>query len=120
MDAVMLAALVAVVVDAAAGDDINVAVLPDEKVIVYQVRQAAFRNDNGNMDLFALGKGLDADVDAGLILLGGNFNELAVLAGLQLAIFPDIERAGGRALHIGDLVEQIGVNGVHAPASSCT
>ena len=120
VDAVVLAALVAVVMNAAAGDDVHVAVLAHEKVVVNHVGQAALGKDHRDVHLLPLGVGADADVDAGLVRLGDDLDELAVLPGLQLAVLPDVEGALGIALHVGDLVKQVGINGVHAPASSLT
>ena len=63
----MLRIAVAAVVDAAARDDAHLGALTDEEIIVYLVVQAAFGQDDGNMDVFMLCKGLDADVDAVLV-----------------------------------------------------
>jgi hypothetical protein len=50
MQAVVPGVQAARVMDSAAGHDINVAVLPDKKVVVYQIAQTRFGDDDGNVD----------------------------------------------------------------------
>ena len=107
VDAVMTALVAAGVVDAAARDDLNVAVFADIKVVVDHFGHAALADDDGDVALLALGAGLDADVDAAFAVgLRGDLDVLGGLAGLAAAVLSDVERADGLAGQVGDLFKQ--------------
>ena len=104
--AVMAAFVAAGVVDAAAGDNVNIAVLADIKVVIDHLRYAGFADDDGNMAGFAPGAVLDADVDALLAVgLWGDLDMLRGLACLAAAVLADVERADGLARKVGDLFQ---------------
>ena len=108
--AVMAALVAAGVVDAAAGDDVHVAVLADVEVVVDHLGKAGLADDDGDVALLALCAGLDADDDAALALrLGDDLNMLGGLAGLAAAVLTDVERADGLAREVGDLFQKAGV-----------
>ena len=67
VDAIVLGAFVAVVVNAAAGDDGHIAVFAHVKRVVDHVFQARLRDDNRNEHRLAFGARLDFDVNAGVI-----------------------------------------------------
>ena len=107
--AVMAALVAAGVVDAAAGDDVHVAVLTDVEVVVDHLGKAGLADDDGDVALLALCAGLDADDDAALALrLGDDLNMLGGLAGLAAAVLTDVERADGLAREVGDLFQKAG------------
>ena len=117
--AVMAALVAAGVVDAAAGDDVHVAVLADVEVVVDHLGKAGLADDDGDVALLALCAGLDADDDAALALrLGDDLNMLGGLAGLAAAVLTDVERADGLAREVGDLFQKAGVDiGQHSLVS---
>ena len=111
VDAVVLGGVVGVVVDAAAGDDGDVAVLAHVEGVVHDVLQARLRHDDGDVHRLALGAVRDADVDAGVVGLGGNVDVGRGMALDQLAVLAHVEGALRHAVHIGDLGEQVLVDG---------
>ena len=90
MDAVVLAVLHAAVVDAAAGHDGHVAVVPHEEVVVHQVGQTALAEDHGDVDGLVLGARLDDDVDAVLVGLGYDVDVGGGVPAGLFAVGPDV------------------------------
>ena len=111
VDAVVLGGVVGIVVDAAAGDDGDVAVLAHVEGVVHDVLQARLRHDDGDVHRLALGAVRDADVDAGVVGLGGNVDVGRGMALDQFAVLAHVEGALRHAVHIGDLGEQVLVDG---------
>ena len=111
VDAVVLGGLVALVVDAAAGDDGHVAVVFDVERVVHDVLQARLRDDDGDVHRLALRARLDADVDAGVVRLRGDLDVRRGVALDELAVLTDVKRAFRHAVYVGDLGEQALVDG---------
>ena len=101
VDAVVLRILVAAVVDAAAGHDQDVAVVPDEKVVVDRFLQAAFAEDHRDVDALVLGARLDVDVDAGAVGLGDDLDVGGGVAGSGLAVAADVVSPFGDVVQVG-------------------
>ena len=111
VDAVVAAFVTAGVVDAAAGDNVHVAVVAHVEVVIDQLTEAAVADDDGDVAFLTLGAGLDADVNAGLSVAAGiDSNVLGGLTGLAAGVLADIEGAHGLAGQIGDLFQQSGVD----------
>ena len=87
------------VVDAAAGDDGDVAVLADEKVVVYHILQAAHAQHHRDVDRLVPGARLYDDVDAVLVRLGDDVDVGGGVSARLLAVGPDVVGP------LGDLVE---------------
>ena len=119
VDAVVLRRFAAGIVDAAAGDDLDVGALADEEIVVDHVVHAAFRDDDGNVHLLRLGKRHHADVDAGLVGLWFDLHRFGRAARDALAVLADVVRADRR--HVGDVrdaAEKSGKQFVHHCAAS--
>ena len=107
VDTVVTALVTAGVVDAAACDDVHIAVFADVKVIVDHFSHAAFADDDGNVALLALCAVLDANDDAAFALgLWVDGDVLGGLARFAAAVLSDVERADGFARQVGDLFKQ--------------
>ena len=119
VDAVVLGRIMGVVVDAAAGNDLHVAVVANVEGVVDHVLQARLGHDHGDVDLFALGAGLDADVDAGVVGLGLDVDERRGAATDQLAVLADVERSGRHAMQAHELLEHGFVNGGKIHCHGC-
>ena len=119
VDAVVLGGIVGIVVDAASGDDGDVAVLAHVEGVVHDVLQARLRHDDGDVHRLALGAVRDADVDAGVVGLGGNVDVGRGMALDQFAVLAHVEGALRHAVHIGDLGEQVLVDGGKINGHSC-
>ena len=107
VDAVVAALVAAGVVDAAACDDVDVAVFADVEVVVDHFGHAALADDDGDVALLALRTVLDADDDAAFTLgLRVDGDVLGGLARLASAVLSNVERADGLARQVGDLFKQ--------------
>ena len=106
--AVVLAGIAAAVVDAAAGDDVHVAVLADIEIVVHQLREAGLGDDDGDVDRLMLGAGGDVDVDAGLVGLGVDHDVGGVVPAARAAVFADVIGPHGETVQVGDLLEELG------------
>lgn len=111
VDAVVLGGLVARIVDAAARHDGDVAVLADVERVVHDVLQPRLRDDDRDVHGLAAGAGGDADVDAGVVGLGGYLDVRRGMALDELAVAADVERTLGHAVDVGDLGEEVLVDG---------
>ena len=107
MNAVVRGILVSVIVNAAAGDDLDVAVFADIKVVVDQILDAALCENDRNVNLLADRAVLHADVDAGEILLGGNGDIGARALGVGTAVHAQTERACEILRHDADLAQHV-------------
>ena len=106
MNAIVTAILTAAVMDAAASHDVDVNAVGNMKIIVNQVVHTGFGNHNRDRYGFALSARLDIDINAGLILLGYNFDMLGRMADKALAVEPQVECALLRHfLHVCNLLE---------------
>ena len=93
--------------DAAACDDVDVAVFADVEVVVDHFGHAALADDDGDVALLALRTVLDADDDAAFALgLRVDGDVLGGLARLASAVLSNVERADGLARQVGDLFKQ--------------
>ena len=89
------------------------------EVVVDQIVEAGLAQDDRNVDVFALGEGRDADVDAVLVGLGDNLDVLGVLAELLLPVEADVDRAVGDGDHVGDGLQDAFLDVVqHVPFTS--
>lgn len=70
VDAVVLAVLIAAVVNAATRNDENVRSLTDIEIVVDHIVHSTLGQNDGDMHAFVLGVRLDDDVNAGLVCLG--------------------------------------------------
>ena len=94
MDAIMLRSVTAIIVNAAAGDDLHISALADIKVIIDQIMDAAVGQDDRDMHLLPGRARRDDDVNARLIAL---LTDLDIGGGVALhahAIGAQIERGG--------------------------
>ena len=96
----------ALVVDAAAGNDGHVAVVLDVERVVHDVLEARLRHDDGDVHRLALRAGLDTDVDAGVVRLRGDLDVRRRMALDELPVLADVERAFRHAVYVRDLGEQ--------------
>ena len=101
VDAVVAAVAIAVIVDAAPGDDAHLGALADVKIVVNHVVQAAFGHDHGNVNGLVLREGHDANVDAGLVLFGFDDDVFGRMPSGALAVAADIVSA--RARQVADV-----------------
>ena len=90
MDARVLRRLHPAVVDAAAGDDGDVAVLADEEVVIHHVLQAAHAQHHRDVDRLVFRPRLDDDVDAVLVRLGDDVDVGGGVPARLLAVGPDV------------------------------
>ena len=118
VDAVVLGGVTAGVVDAAAGDDVHVAVLADVEVVVDRLGEAGLGEDHGNVDRLLLGAGSDVDVDAGLVGLGVDDDVGGADAAVRFAVLADIVGPHRKTVQIGDLLEELGFQFVHGSNAS--
>ena len=120
VDAVVLAVAVAAVVDAAPGHNPDVGVLADIEVVVHRVVEAGFGHHHGDVDALGPGAGIDADVDAVLIGLGGDVDVLGIPAEGFLTVGADVHRAlGGNGGQLGHLPQNSLLDFVqHMPSTS--
>ena len=106
VDTVMLGILCAAVVDAAAGDNDNITVLTDVKVVIHDFLEAALAHDDRDMDALVLGPGLDLDIDARAVFFR---NDIYVRSGIshgRLAVGTDVEGSAGDTVKIRNLFEK--------------
>ena len=87
VNTVVLRVLLAAVVNAAAGNNYNIAVFANEKVIINRFRQAAVAEHNRYVDTFVDRVGLNVNINAAAVCFRYNFNVCAVASTCQLAIY---------------------------------
>ena len=103
MDAVVLGVAVAAVVNAAAGDDRHLGAFADKEVVIDHVMEAGLCQDNRDVHILVLGKGLDLDIDAVFIGLRDDLDVIRIVPVGLLAVGADIDRAGCVSVrHVGD------------------
>ena len=112
VDAVVLRALVRIVVDAAAGDDLDIAILADIEVVVHRLLQAALGEHHGDVHALVFGAGLHMDVDAAAVCLGDDLDVGGAAAACKLAVGPEVVGALGHGVEIGDLLDEALLDGV--------
>ena len=110
VDAVVLGLLVPGVVDAAAGDDSHVRVVPDIKVVVDHVSQTGLGHNHGDVDGLAPSPLFHGNLDALLVGERLNVNERGGAALDQLSVFADVKRSPRHAVDVGDAGKQVFVN----------
>ena len=106
VDAVVLAVLVAAVVDAAAGDDGHVGALADIKVVVHDLGQTAFGHDHGDVHALALRARFDADLQAAHVGLGDDLDIHGGLAAGGSAVGADVIGAFGHLVQVCHFAQQ--------------
>ena len=116
----MPAGLAAAVVDAAAGHNADIGIFPDVEVVIDQLLNAGFGDDNGDVAGLTHGSRLDADVNATFAVgLAGDFNVLRGLPPVTAGILPDVEGAHGLSDEVCDFFQQLPIHlGFHHRA--CT
>ena len=115
----MLRVAVAAVVDAAAGHDGHIRALADKEVVIDHVVEPGLAQHDGDVYVFAFGKGRDLNVDAVLVGLGDDLDMLGILAERLLSVEPDVYRAVRDTRHIRDGLENAFLNVVqHVPFTS--
>ena len=113
VNTVVLGVLAAVVVHAAASNDVHVGTLANEEVVVHLVGEAALGEHHGDVELLTLGARGDVDIDARQVLLRRDDDVLGVLASRKVAVLADVDGTRGLAgLHVGDDLEHVGGDGV--------
>ena len=120
--AVVLAGFAAGVVDAAPGNDVHVAPLANEEVVVDHLRQAGLADNHGNVYRLADGVGGDADVNARLarFLFGGNLDVGRIAPGVQLSVAADVVGPLGGLFQVRNLLQELPFRLVHTHHSpSC-
>ena len=113
MDAVMLALLVAAVVDATARDDQYVCALADVEIVIHHIVHAAFGQNDRDVYAFILGKGLDGDINARFVGLGFDLNICARGTGKRLSILADVVSPLGNLVQVCYRFEEGAVDLVH-------
>ena len=88
--AVMLGILLAAVADPASGDNHDIAVIPDEKVVVYRLLNPAFAENYRNMDTFILGSRLNPYINARALFFCNNIYIRCGLPSGHLTVRPNI------------------------------
>ena len=106
VDAVVLTVLVPAVVNAAPCDDGHIGVFADEKVVVYDLGQTAFRHDNRDVHALTPGARAYADFQPADVSLGDDFDIRGGLPSGGLAVGTDVVRAFGNLVQIGDFAKQ--------------
>ena len=109
VDAVVMSVVAAVVMYAAACVYDNVGVLADVEVIIYYVVDAAFGNNNGYMDCFALCIGTYINVDAGLIFFGNNIYVGCNVDLDRLTVSAERKSPGRETIKIGNCFQKSGI-----------
>ena len=105
VDAVVLAvAATAAVVDAAAGDDGDVAVFADVEIVVDEILEAALLHDDWDVHGFVDGAILNVDLDALAFLLGNDLDIGGGAAAGCLAVGADVVGADGEGVEVGDFL----------------
>ena len=107
MDPVVLGFFVAVVVNAAAGNDDDISASFHMEVIVYQVVDTAVAHTGGDEHGFTLGFAGNKDVDSGFHDLGFDANVLGGLTAVAFTVHTDIVSASQFSVEIGDLAQQL-------------
>ena len=103
VDAVVLAvAATAAVVDAAAGDDGDVAVFADVEIVVDEILEAALLHDDWDVHGFVDGAVLDMDLDALALLLWNDLDVGSRTAAGSLAIGADIISPDWECVEVSD------------------
>ena len=98
--------------DAAAGHDGHVAVIPHEKVVIDQIGQAALAEDHGDVDRLVLGARLDDDVNAVLVGLGHDVDVGGGVPARLFAVGPDVIGPLGDGVQLGHLLQEVLLNGI--------
>ena len=107
VDAVVLRVMRAAVVDAAAGDDLDIGIVPDEEIVIDLFLETAFCHHDGDMHGLVFGVGLDKNIQSADALLRDDIDVRAGLSADRLTVGADIVRACGNIGDVGDLPEQI-------------
>ena len=81
------------VINTAAGDNRNMAVIADIKIIVNGFLDAAGADDNGNMNVFVPGIGLDKNINTRTVLFGDDVDILRCVPAGELAVDTEIIRS---------------------------
>ena len=118
MHTVVLAGLTAGIVDAAAGDDVHIAVRAHVKIVVDQVVQAGLGDDDRDVDRLVFGARSDVNVDARLVGLGVDDDVGGVGPPVQPPVLPDVVGPHRGLFQVCDLLEELPVHVVHFIAPS--
>ena len=106
VDTVMLGILCAAVVDAAACDDHDIAVLADVKIVVDDFLESALAHDDRDMDTLILCAGLNLDVDAGSVLLGNDIDVGSRVAHGGFAVGTNVKSAFRHSVQVCNLLQE--------------
>lgn len=113
VNTVVLGVLAAVVVHAAASNDVHVGTLANKEVVVHLVGETALGEHHGYVELLTLGARGDVDVDARQVLLRRDDDVLGVLTRRKVTVLADVNGARGLAsLHVSDNLKHVGGDGV--------
>ena len=82
--------------------------IKDDKVVINQIVQSRFGQDDRDMNRLALRTGADKDVDAGAVGLGNDLDVLGRITLNAFAVQAEVERAAGLAADSGDGFEHMG------------
>ena len=107
VDAVVLAGIAAVVVDAAAGNDGDVGVLPDFKVVVDHVVDTAFGDHHRDVSNLPFGAGFDFDVNAGNADFRGDGDVVGGVLLHPFAVGPQVVGPIVELRQVGDGFKQV-------------
>ena len=106
VNSVMNRVVGAAVIDAATGDDSNVHVVANEKIVIDSFFESAGADDDGNMNNFALGVRLNINVDAAVATgFGRNVDIGDTVAADRFAIDAEVVGAGRDTIDVGDILE---------------
>ena len=97
--------------DAAAGDDQDVAVLPNEEIVVHQLAVPGLGDDHRNMHALILRAGFDDNIYSGLVRLGDDIDVRRGAPAGTLAVIPDVIGPLRDLMQACDLPQQIQFHG---------
>ena len=112
VNAVVLGILAAAVVDAAAGDDDDVAVGADIEVVIDRFFDAALGQDHGDVHALVPGAGFDMNINAAAVRLGDDVDVGGGVPAGKLAVGAEIVGTGRHAVQVGNFLDQAFLNGI--------
>ena len=113
MNAVMLAGLISTIVNAAAGNNGHICVIPDKEIIIDEVFQSALTDDDRNMNALVLGTRLDNDINARLVFFCNDINIGRRIPSSQLSVRTDVVSAFRNFMNICDCCQKIFLYLIH-------
>ena len=104
VDAVMLAELSAAIVDSAAGNDRDIAVLSDIEIVVHKVGKTGLTDNDRDVDTFPFSARFDIYFDALFIILRYDLDVVCGISACRLAVGSDIVSTDRKRIEIGNFL----------------